>query len=80
MAHALLAFLLRPEIARRNAEAARLVDPEAADQEATLARLSPQGAYDPRVAPLAEAEWAAARRQQGDAGRDGEKGRRRAVA
>ena len=57
-AHALLAFLLRPEISHRNAETARLVDPAAADQEATLARLSPQGAYDPRVAPLAEAEWA----------------------
>jgi putrescine transport system substrate-binding protein len=56
-AHALLDFLLRPEISRRNADAARLVDPEAADQDETLKRLSPQGAYDPRVAPLAQAEW-----------------------
>ncbi len=56
-AHALLDFLLRPEMSRRNAEAARLVDPEAADQDAMLARLSPQGAYDPRIAPLAQAEW-----------------------
>ncbi len=56
-AHALLDFLLRPDNARRNAEAARLVDPEAADQDAMLARLSPQGAYDPRVAPLVQAEW-----------------------
>jgi putrescine transport system substrate-binding protein len=56
-AHALLDFLLRPEISRRNAEAARLVDPEAADQDTMLTRLSPQGAYDPRVAPLVQAEW-----------------------
>ena len=56
-AHALLDFLLRPDISRRNADAARLVDPEAADQDETLKRLSPQGAYDPRVAPLAQTEW-----------------------
>jgi len=56
-AHALLVFLLRPEISRRNAAAARLVDPEAADQDAMLARLSPEGAYDPRVASLVQAEW-----------------------
>jgi len=56
-AQALLDFLLRPDISRRNAEAARLVDPEAADQDDTLKRLSPQGAYDPRVAPLVQAEW-----------------------
>ena len=56
-AHALLDFLLRPEISRRNAEAARLVDPEAADQDAMLARLSPHGVYDPRIAPLVQAEW-----------------------
>ena len=56
-AHALLDFLLRPDFSRRDADAARLVDPEAADQDDTLKRLSPQGAYDPRVAPLAQAEW-----------------------
>ena len=56
-AHALLDFLLRPDFSRRNAEAARLVDPEAADQDAMLARLTPQGAYDPRIAPLVQAEW-----------------------
>jgi putrescine transport system substrate-binding protein len=56
-ARALLDFLLRPEISRRNADAARLVDPQAADQDAMLARLSPQGAYDPHVAPLVQAEW-----------------------
>lgn len=56
-AHALLNFLLRPDNARRDADAARLVDPEAVDQDAILARLSPQGAYDPRVAPLVQAEW-----------------------
>jgi putrescine transport system substrate-binding protein len=56
-AHALLDFLLRPDNARRNAEAARLVNPEADDQDATLARLSPQGAYDSKIAPLVQAEW-----------------------
>ena len=57
VAHALLDFLLSPDAARRNADAARLVDPEAADQDETLKRLSPQGAYDPRIAPLVQAEW-----------------------
>jgi putrescine transport system substrate-binding protein len=57
LAHALLDFLLSPDVARRNADAARLVNPEAADQDETLKRLSPQGAYDPHVAPLVEAEW-----------------------
>jgi putrescine transport system substrate-binding protein len=57
IAHALIDFLLRPENSRRNADAARLVDPEAADQDETLKRLSPQGAYDPRVAPLVQTEW-----------------------
>ena len=57
LAHAFLDFLLRPDVSRRNADAARLVDPEAADQDETLKRLSPQGAYDPRVAPLVQAEW-----------------------
>jgi len=56
-AHALLDFLLRPDNARRNAEAARLVNPEADDQDAMLARLSPQGAYDSKIAPLVQAEW-----------------------
>ena len=56
-AHALLDFLLRPEISRRNAEAARLVDPEDANQDAPLARLSPQGVYDSHVAPLVQTEW-----------------------
>jgi putrescine transport system substrate-binding protein len=57
LAHALLDFLLRPDVSRRDADAARLVDPEAADYDETLTRLSPQGAYDPRVAPLVQAEW-----------------------
>ena len=56
-AHALLDFLMRPEVARRNADAARLVDPEAADQDGILSRLSPLGAYDSNVAPLVQAEW-----------------------
>jgi len=56
-AHALLDFLLRPDNARRDAEAARLVDPESADEDTMLARLSPQGAYDSRITPLVQAEW-----------------------
>ena len=56
-AHALLDFLLRPDVAAHNADAARLVNPEAADQDELLKRLSPQGAYDPHVAPLVQEEW-----------------------
>jgi len=55
--HDLLNFLMWPEVARRNADAARMVDAYAADQDETLKRLSPEGAYDPRVAPLVQAEW-----------------------
>ena len=50
-------YRLRPEIAARNAQAARLVDAQASDDLETLKRLWPQGAYDPSVAPLVEAEW-----------------------
>jgi putrescine transport system substrate-binding protein len=57
LAHDLLNFLMWPEVARRNADAARLVDAFAAGQDDMLKRLSPQGAYDPRVAPLVQAEW-----------------------
>jgi putrescine transport system substrate-binding protein len=57
VAYLLLDYLLRPEIASRNAAAARLIDAEAADQDETLKRLSPQGAYDARVAPLVQTEW-----------------------
>jgi putrescine transport system substrate-binding protein len=56
-AYALLDFLLRPEIAARDAQAARLIDAQASDNLETLKRLWPQGAYDPRVAPLVEEEW-----------------------
>jgi spermidine/putrescine-binding protein len=55
--HDLLNFLMWPEVARRNADAARMVDAYAADQDETLKRLSPEGAYDPRVAPLVQSEW-----------------------
>ena len=56
-AYALLDFLLRPAIAARDAQTARLVDAQASDDLETLKRLWPQGAYDPRVAPLVEEEW-----------------------
>ena len=57
IAHDLLNFLLWPEVARRNVAAARLADPEAPEQDDELKRLWPQGAYDPRIAPLVQAEW-----------------------
>jgi putrescine transport system substrate-binding protein len=56
-AYALLDFLLRPAIAARDAQTARLVDAQASGDLETLRRLWPQGAYDPRVAPLVEEEW-----------------------
>ncbi len=55
--HDLLNFLMWPEVARRNADAARLVDAYAADEDDTLKLLSPEGAYNPSVAPLVQMEW-----------------------
>lgn len=57
-AYALLDFLLRPEIAARDARAARLVNPQAAGQDETLKHLWPEGVYDARLASAVQTEWA----------------------
>ncbi|MGD0643143.1 MAG: extracellular solute-binding protein, partial [Roseiarcus sp.] len=56
-AYALLDFLLRPDIAARDARAARLVGAQQAGQDAILKRLWPEGAYDARLASAVQAEW-----------------------
>jgi putrescine transport system substrate-binding protein len=56
-AYALLNFLLRPDIAERDARAARLVSAQAAGQDGTLRLLWPEGVYDARLAGEVQAEW-----------------------
>jgi putrescine transport system substrate-binding protein len=56
-AYALLDFLLRPENAARNAQAAGEVNAEAAGREEALKRLWPEGAFDEHIAAAVEAEW-----------------------
>jgi putrescine transport system substrate-binding protein len=60
-AYELLDFLLRPEIAARNARATGLTSGEDAGDEETLKRLFPTGAVDASLAPLIEKEWARVR-------------------
>ena len=57
-AYALLDFLLRPDIAARDARAARLVGAQDGAQNEMLKRLWPEGAYDARMASAVQAEWA----------------------
>lgn len=57
-AYALLNFLLRPDIAARDARAARLVSALDASQNDSLKRLSPAGAYDARLESAVQTEWA----------------------
>jgi putrescine transport system substrate-binding protein len=57
-AYALLNFLLRPDIAARDARAARLVSALDASQNESLKRLWPAGAYDARLESAVQAEWA----------------------
>jgi len=57
-AYALLDFLLRPEIAARDAQAAGEVNAEAAGREEALKRLWPEGAFDEHIEAAIEAEWA----------------------
>ena len=59
--YALFDFLLRPEIAARNARATGLFSGEDAGDEETLKRLFPTGAVDATLAPLIEKEWARVR-------------------
>jgi len=57
-AYALLDFLLRPDIAARDARAARLVDAQAGGQDGILKLVWPEGAYDARLAAAVQTEWA----------------------
>jgi putrescine transport system substrate-binding protein len=57
-AYALLDFLLRPEIAARNARATRLSSGDEAGNEEILKRLFPTGGVDAALAPIIEKEWA----------------------
>ena len=59
--YALLDFLLRPEIAARNARATGLFSGEEAGDEEMLKRLFPTGAVDVNLTPLIEKEWARVR-------------------
>jgi putrescine transport system substrate-binding protein len=56
-AYALLDFLLRPENAARDAKFAGLVSAEDASQVEPLKHLSPEGAFDDRIAAAVAAEW-----------------------
>jgi putrescine transport system substrate-binding protein len=57
-AYALLDFLLRPDIAARNARVTGLSSGADAGAEDILKRLYPTGALDAALAPLVEKEWA----------------------
>ena len=57
-AYALLDFLLRPEIAARDARATGLPSGEDPGAEEILKRLFPTGAVDPALAPVIDKEWA----------------------
>jgi putrescine transport system substrate-binding protein len=59
--YALLDFLLRPDIAARNARATGLTSGEDAGDAEVLKRLFPIGAYDAALALLIEKEWARVR-------------------
>jgi putrescine transport system substrate-binding protein len=59
--YALLDFLLRPEIAARDARATGLASGEQDPSEDTLKRLSPVGALDASLALIVEKEWARVR-------------------
>ena len=56
-AYALFDFLLRPDIAQRNARAAEVSSAEDSGDEETFKRLSPTGAIDPTLGALVEKEW-----------------------
>ena len=57
-AYALADFLLRSDIAARNAKAAGAVSSQANGNDEVLKRLWPTGALAPAAAALAEKEWA----------------------
>jgi putrescine transport system substrate-binding protein len=57
-AYALLDFLLRPDIADRDARVAGLVSAQEKGQDGTLRLLWPEGVYDARLATALQTEWA----------------------
>jgi putrescine transport system substrate-binding protein len=59
--YALLDFLLRPEIAARNARATGLASGDQDVNDEVLKRLSPVGALDASLTPILEKEWARVR-------------------
>jgi putrescine transport system substrate-binding protein len=58
MAYALADFLLRPDVAARNAKAAGVSSSEIAVADELMKRLWPTGALAPNLAAFAEREWA----------------------
>jgi putrescine transport system substrate-binding protein len=60
-AYALMDFLLRPEIATRNARATGLTSGDDAGSEDVMKRLFPTGALDASLAPILDKEWARVR-------------------
>jgi hypothetical protein len=54
-------FLLRPEIAARNARATGLTSGDDAGSEDVMKRLFPTGAVDASLAPILDKEWARVR-------------------
>ena len=58
MGYALADFLLRPDIAARNAKAANVISSETSVSDDMLKRLWPAGALPPLLAPLIDKEWA----------------------
>ena len=58
MAYALADFMLRPDIAARNAKAAGVISGEIAAADELMRRLWPTGALAPGLAAVADKEWA----------------------
>jgi putrescine transport system substrate-binding protein len=56
-AYALADFLLRPDIALRNAKAAGVISSEAAGNDESLKRLWPAGSLTPALELIVEREW-----------------------
>jgi putrescine transport system substrate-binding protein len=60
-AYALLDFLLRPDMAARDAKATGFASGDDGGEEEALKRLFPSGALEPTIAGLVEKEWARVR-------------------
>ena len=66
---ALIDFLLRPAAATKATEAAGLASAETSASAESFRSLWPVGAYDPRLAPVVEKEWARVRAPEPPAGK-----------